>query len=33
MVTEPTSYAIRVQGQIGSEWSEWFDGMSITSDE
>jgi hypothetical protein len=33
METEPTSYAIRVQGQIGSEWSEWFDGMSITSDE
>ena len=33
METEPTSYAIRVQGQIGFEWSEWFDGMSITSDE
>lgn len=33
METEPTSYHIRVQGQIGSEWSEWFDGMIITSDE
>lgn len=32
MVTDPASYHIRVKGQIGSEWSEWFDGMIITSD-
>jgi hypothetical protein len=33
MVTDPASYHIRVKGQIGPEWSEWFDGMTITSDE
>ncbi len=33
MSTEPARYCIRVEGQIGSEWSEWFGGMTITSDE
>jgi hypothetical protein len=33
MVTDPASYRIRVQGQVGPEWSEWFDGMTITADE
>lgn len=33
MATEPARYCIRVQGQIGSEWSEWFGGMTITFDE
>jgi hypothetical protein len=33
MVTEPASYRIRVKGQLGPEWSEWFGGMSITCDE
>jgi hypothetical protein len=33
MVTDPARYCIRVKGQLGSEWSEWFGGMSITSDE
>jgi hypothetical protein len=33
MVSEPASYHIRVKGQIGPEWSEWFDGMTITADE
>jgi hypothetical protein len=33
MVNNPASYHIRVKGQIGPEWSEWFDGMTITSDE
>jgi hypothetical protein len=33
MVTDPASYRIRVKGQLGSEWSEWFDGMTITCDE
>ncbi len=23
-------YRIRVKGQLGSQWSEWFDGMTIT---
>lgn len=33
MLTDPASYCIRVKGQVGPEWSEWFDGMTITSDE
>ncbi|HEX9131886.1 MAG TPA: hypothetical protein VF844_06315 [Ktedonobacteraceae bacterium] len=33
MVTDPARYRIRVKGQVGPEWSEWFDGMTITYDE
>ncbi len=33
MVTDPASYRIRVKGQVGPEWSEWFDRMTITYDE
>jgi hypothetical protein len=32
-VTDPARYCIRVKGQVGPEWSAWFGGMSITSDE
>ena len=32
MMTGPASYRIRVKGQLGPEWSEWFGGMSITCD-
>ena len=33
MLTDPASYRIRVKGQVGPEWSEWFGGMTITCDE
>ena len=33
MVTDPANYHIRVKGQVGPEWSEWFDGMIIVCDE
>ena len=33
MVTDPARYCIRVKGQMGPEWSEWFGGMTITYDE
>ncbi len=33
MGTDPVSYRIRVKGQLGPEWSEWFGGMSITCDD
>jgi hypothetical protein len=33
MVTDPARYCIRVKGQVRPEWSEWFGGMTITSDE
>ncbi len=33
MLTDPASYRIRVMGQVGVEWSEWFGGVTITYDE
>jgi hypothetical protein len=33
MVTDPATYCIRVKGQMGPVWSEWFGGMTITYDE
>lgn len=27
---EPMIYHIRVQGHLGSQWSDWFEGMTIT---
>lgn len=24
------NYTIRIAGQLGAEWTEWFDGMTIT---
>jgi len=33
MGTDPASYRIRVKGQLGPEWSEWFGGMSISCDD
>lgn len=28
----PTHYRIRVKGHLRPEWSEWFDGMTITQE-
>ena len=27
---EPAVYAIRIQGHLGAQWADWFDGMEIT---
>ncbi len=27
---EPRAYQIRLKGQLGSEWAEWFGGLTIT---
>ncbi len=27
---EPGAYQIRLRGQLGSEWTDWFEGLSIT---
>jgi hypothetical protein len=27
---EPLAYQIRLKGQLGSEWADWFGGVSIT---
>jgi hypothetical protein len=33
MLTSPSLYRICVQGYLEPEWSEWFDGLTITHDE
>ena len=27
---EPTAYQIRIQGHLGRQWMDWFEGLSIT---
>jgi hypothetical protein len=27
---DTTAYQIRIEGHLGPQWAEWFDGMSIT---
>ena len=29
-LSEPLIYQIRLKGQLGSEWAEWFGGLTIT---
>jgi len=29
----PVIYQIRLKGQLNSQWTDWFDGLSITLDE
>jgi hypothetical protein len=30
---KPTVYKIRVKGHLGPEWSDWFEGLTITLEE
>ncbi|MHC1724396.1 MAG: hypothetical protein AB9836_14450 [Aminipila sp.] len=30
---QPTVYKIRIQGQLDSQWTDWFEGLTITLDE
>ena len=30
---QPMAYHIRIQGHLGSEWTDWFGGLSITLSE
>ena len=30
---EPMAYQIRVNGHLGSEWTDWFEGLTITLEE
>ena len=32
-LSEPLVYQIRLKGQLGSEWADWFEGLAITLDE
>ncbi len=31
--TQPTSYQIKIKGHLGSQWVDWFEGLTITHDE
>jgi len=31
--SEPTIYRIRIKGQLDSQWTDWFEGMTITLEE
>ncbi|HEX7431638.1 MAG TPA: hypothetical protein VF293_05550 [Candidatus Limnocylindrales bacterium] len=28
--SQPTAYQIRITGQLGSRWADWFEGLTIT---
>jgi len=28
----PANYQIKVKGQLGSQWSDWFEGMAVESE-
>lgn len=30
---EPAIYQLRLQGQLGAQWSDWFEGMTISQAE
>ncbi len=30
---EPMIYQIRIKGHLGSQWTDWFEGMAITLDD
>ena len=32
-LSEPLVYQIRLKGQLGSEWVDWFEGLTVTLDE
>jgi hypothetical protein len=29
-LNEPLTYQIRLKGELGAEWADWFDGLTIT---
>lgn len=31
--SQPTIYQIRIKGHLGSQWLEWFDGLTVTLEE
>ena len=30
---QPTSYQIRIKGHLGRQWTEWFEGLTVTQEE
>jgi hypothetical protein len=31
--SQPMVYQIRIAGQLGSQWADWFEGLTITPDD
>jgi hypothetical protein len=31
--SKPTVYKIRIKGHLGPEWSDWFEGLTVTLEE
>ena len=31
--SQPLVYQIRIEGQLGSQWADWFEGLTITPDD
>ncbi len=31
--SQPTIYRIRIKGQLDSQWTDWFEGLTITLDD
>ena len=31
--SQPTVYQIKIKGHLGSQWTEWFEGLTITLEE
>jgi hypothetical protein len=31
--SQPVAYQIRIKGHLGREWTDWFDGLTITLEE
>ena len=31
--SQPMVYQIRIEGQLGSPWADWFEGLTITPDD
>jgi hypothetical protein len=31
--SQPTIYQIRIKGQLGRQWTDWFEGLAITHEE
>jgi hypothetical protein len=32
-ISQPIIYKIRIKGQLDSQWTDWFEGLTITLDE
>ena len=31
--SQPMVYQIKIEGQLGSQWADWFEGLTITPDD